>query len=77
MRFIIFDTLSYLFTDKGLHDRISKTNVINFNCTFENISIIKICYKIRVYSFPDTFKIFFNSVEARNHFKTGRDRKAL
>jgi len=28
MRFIIFDTLSYLFTDRGLHDRISKTNVI-------------------------------------------------
>jgi uncharacterized RDD family membrane protein YckC len=27
MRFIIFDPLSYLFTDRGLHDRISKTNV--------------------------------------------------
>ena len=28
MRFILFDMLSYLFTDRGLHDRISKTDVI-------------------------------------------------
>lgn len=28
MRFILFDTLSYLFSDRGLHDRISNTKVI-------------------------------------------------